>query len=554
MTQNNTSSARSDYDYRNQLDKLNKLSASAKDAGWLSQDDVRLLEQHDDSQLVSLFKKQGEKPLIVAFFGGTGVGKSSLLNRLAGEEIAITGVQRPTSMEVTLYLHSDFKGDLLPANLPTEGTRIAWHNQDNRRFVAWLDLPDMDSTARENAALVEAWLPLVDWIIYVVSPERYHDDMGWRFLQSRGQQHAWLFVMNHWDQGTDEQLDDFRSKLAQAKFTAPTILRSSCLPENYLGTPVADDFPKLEATINEAINQHGLALLQSLGIQAQIETGREHLTRYLQKLDDTEKWQQAKTAWNNTCDQYIQKLTDQLTVSAKALSQGIETQQQGKAKLQSMVQKDMPLTPEQLSDSIWGHRNESLLGDMRMSLINQLQAEQLPFLPFSKRLDAAAENSALIIKQQLEDATTAAMAKPGTALQRFFYKLTDTLSWLLPLAAAGWAVFHVAMTFLHGTQGEKAFLGINFAIHSGLLMGLSWLIPWLLKRRLKPSLFSAIHRGLNAGIATGKTALQTDLKSIWQETLDDKQVTTETIQSLEKEFTQLKTNAHQQVGQYVSHR
>ena len=33
-----------------------------------------------------------ERPLVVGLFGGTGVGKSSLLNRLADAEIARTGV------------------------------------------------------------------------------------------------------------------------------------------------------------------------------------------------------------------------------------------------------------------------------------------------------------------------------------------------------------------------------------------------------------------------------------------------------------------------------
>ena len=46
-----------------------------------------------------------ERPLVVGLFGGTGVGKSSLLNRLADADIARTGVVRPTSMEITVYLH-----------------------------------------------------------------------------------------------------------------------------------------------------------------------------------------------------------------------------------------------------------------------------------------------------------------------------------------------------------------------------------------------------------------------------------------------------------------
>ena len=52
-----------------------------------------------------------------------------------------------------------------------------------RRDVAWLDMPDIDSVEARNKSLVLSWLPYVDWLIYVVSPERYRDDVGWRLLE-----------------------------------------------------------------------------------------------------------------------------------------------------------------------------------------------------------------------------------------------------------------------------------------------------------------------------------------------------------------------------------
>ncbi len=525
--------------YRHKLDALHDWAEAARDVGWLTREDIQPLSQQDDSQLVSLFKEQGEKPLIVAFFGGTGVGKSSLLNRLAGEEIARTGIQRPTSMEVTLYLHRDFEGDLLPENLPTEQTRIAWHNQDNRRFVAWLDLPDMDSTARENAALVEAWLPFVDWVIYVVSPERYHDDMGWRFLQQRGNQHAWLFVMNHWDEGTEEQLEDFRNKLVSTGFHHPTILRTICADGR-----ADDDFPQLEAIINDAIARHGLALLKSLGVQARIETADAQLGKWLQTLNGKQRWDEAASTWQSTCERYLDKLENQLATRADALEQSLRASKRNETA--------ETLSPESIAGSLWSGRSEMIVEDLVIELANALQNLGLPFRPFENRLKALQTEAPKTIQAPLTEALELAMAKPGTAWQRALYKTMDWLSFLLPLAAAGWAVFHLANTFRYATLGERPFLGVNFAVHSALMIALAWLIPWLIKRRIKPSIVSSIRQGLSRGIRSARTALNARLDSVWQSVNRDKAEIVEQIESFQQELAKLKSNAHQQVGDFVA--
>ena len=536
-------------DYRQALEKLKHWAEQAAEAGWLSRDDIAPIERQDESQLVSLFREQGEKPLIVAFFGGTGVGKSSLLNRLAGEDIARTGVQRPTSMEVTLYLHRDFKDNLLPENLPTEHTRIAWHNQDKRRFVAWLDLPDMDSTARENAALVEAWLPYIDWLIYVVSPERYHDDLGWRFLQQRGGRHAWLFVMNHWDEGQPEQLEDFRDKLIQENFSNPVILRTSCgksIPD--------DDFPQLEAIINDAIEKHGLALLQSLGVQARIDAARDQLAAWRARLDDPERWQAAHDAWRQAGQDALAQLADALKTSADALTLTLKTQQQGAAKaLKKQLGLATDLTPATLTQTLWSdHRHAALLDDLSLATGAAPRQSGLPSRPVEQRLKQFRAQAPEIVRDNLQAALETALAKPGTPWQRLLYKLMDALSWLLPLAAASWAVFYLANTFRWGTLGEKAFLGIDFAVHSGMMIALAWFIPWWIKRRIEPSVVAAVQRGLNDGVTAAREALRDALETIWREFDEERRQIVDQIAAREETIGQLKTNAREEVGGLIA--
>lgn len=88
------------------------------------------------------------------------MGKSTLPNRLAGQPIARTGVERPTSREVSVYLHGSVQLRQLPKDFPLDEVRIAHHHDDARRQVLWLDMPDIDSVEQHNRELVLSWLPM----------------------------------------------------------------------------------------------------------------------------------------------------------------------------------------------------------------------------------------------------------------------------------------------------------------------------------------------------------------------------------------------------------
>src|SRR5258708_8949457 len=54
-----------------------------------------------------------EAPLIVATFGGTGTGKSALVNALVGRECTLSGRQRPTTTQPILIAHPQTGVELL---------------------------------------------------------------------------------------------------------------------------------------------------------------------------------------------------------------------------------------------------------------------------------------------------------------------------------------------------------------------------------------------------------------------------------------------------------
>ena len=48
-----------------------------------------------------------QAPLVVATFGGTGTGKSALVNALVGQECTASGRQRPTTTRPVLIVHPE---------------------------------------------------------------------------------------------------------------------------------------------------------------------------------------------------------------------------------------------------------------------------------------------------------------------------------------------------------------------------------------------------------------------------------------------------------------
>jgi len=169
----------------NLLEWANKASAD----GWLSNDKVEALQQLSTATPGDLFNASTnagvdaeQRPLVAALFGGTGVGKSTLLNRLADDDIARASAARPTSTNITVYVHSSVAVDQLPDEFPMQRMHTAVHQNNRYRSTMWLDMPDFDSVEASHRELVTQWLPHIDLLVYVVSPERYKDDQGFQSL------------------------------------------------------------------------------------------------------------------------------------------------------------------------------------------------------------------------------------------------------------------------------------------------------------------------------------------------------------------------------------
>jgi len=495
--------------------------ARAQAAGWLEAADLESLQRLERGTPADLFAATTQRPLVVAFFGGTGVGKSSLINRLAGAPIARVGVERPTSHEVTAYVHEAVALADLPEALPLEQVRIARHTDAARRDVLWLDMPDIDSTEQRNRALALAWLAHVDLLVYVVSPERYRDDAGWRVLRARGRRHGWLFVMNHWDEGAPEQLQDLRELLRRDGFADPVILRTCCGTGNGAGGCPDDEFETLETTIRDLQARHGQQELERLGRRARLRDLGHALEQARQRCGAPATWDALHAAF-----------AARWTAVAGELRTGLdwpirEIAAEFAARDANPLVRLLGERAARGTDTSTGSTGGSTGGERRavetlwdawadgklQGVVDQteiaLRAAGIRPQPLLQRLQARLEDAAAHLRPRLQDALRLGLARPGTPWQRALRRVTGAAMALLPVAALAWVAYHIVQGFLQGTTGTGAFLGSDFAINSVLLVGSAWLLPWLLHRRLRPSVEKSVTRALHAGLAEGLDELQT---------------------------------------------
>lgn len=151
--------------------------------------------------------------LVLAIAGGTGTGKSSLVNALAGEIITSVSVLRP---------HTDEPFAVIPENpepavtvlLDTLGVAYR-HEHAAFARTAIIDLPDVDSIADWHRERVEALIPKVDGVIWLFDPDKYRDPIVHdQFLaQLAAHKSQFIFALNKIDKLRPDDLKTVRQDL-----------------------------------------------------------------------------------------------------------------------------------------------------------------------------------------------------------------------------------------------------------------------------------------------------------------------------------------------------
>jgi len=455
--------------------------------GWIDGAELERLELLETGNPEQLFEDGAGRPLTVGFFGGTGVGKSSLLNRLVGEPVAEVGLERPTSTGVTVYVHEAFPVADLAALFPVSRVRVRTHGVEALRAVAWIDMPDIDSVESANRELVLDWLPYIDWLVYVVSPERYRDDPGWRLLQERGHRHHWLFIMNRIDTGSAEQHADFRRLLEQEGFQGSHVLKTSC------AAPAADDFARMRALIDEAVAEHGLERLKQIGERAHLQDLSALCRHYQALIGDDEAWRALDGRGRDALARALAGLEGYLRDAAAIDAASLVPER--------MPRGGVPQLAEPPAPALVGEHVQGLEAALTVC------AQPLPVAPVRRAARAMLADLEERLTTVIHNAFREGAARPGTALQRGGAALLDKLVYGLPLAAALGVAWVAVTRYADGLRGTTDFLGLDFLTHSAVIIGLCALGPFLLSRLVRPSPRRSVLKRVAHGLQQVRGAL-----------------------------------------------
>ena len=194
----------------------------------------------------TLLRRSGERMrmsashTVVALAGGTGSGKSSLFNALAGAAFSPAGVMRPT----TKHLHACVWGmegaapllDWLGVQRRHRYGRASALDEGEASLTGLLllDLPDHDSVVTGSAAMVDRLVKLADMLVWVLDPLKYADASVHRryLVPLAGHAAVTTVVLNKADTLSPDQVADCAADLrrlldAEGLMETPVLVTSA---------------------------------------------------------------------------------------------------------------------------------------------------------------------------------------------------------------------------------------------------------------------------------------------------------------------------------------
>jgi len=233
--------------------------------------------------------EQAHHPLRVLLLGGTGVGKSTLVNAIAGmEEMAETSaVQRPCTQHTTFYYHAEADLSGLDGAIRQDDNRRPHHVRELRRLI-FIDPPDFDTTVLANRRRVATLLDAAELVFCLMTEGKYRTLRYQELLTQYRRKKSFIFLLNKadvikdWDR--DRLLQDVRGQLDALGFVEPRVLSISAagaLARKLRGgmAPPADRFAELEAIIYQELNEKRAREIRRVNLRGSLARLLEEIER-----------------------------------------------------------------------------------------------------------------------------------------------------------------------------------------------------------------------------------------------------------------------------------
>ncbi len=182
-------------------------------------------------------RRELSRVLVVGVIGGTGTGKSTLVNALAGAEVTAAGdVARPTTVSPVVVTAPDV--DLSWLQLAGMQARVVRSESPAVANIVVVDCPDPDtqadgpadptdprpSASNRNRDLLERVLPACDVLLLVATVQKYRSWIVAREVAAFAPGRPLLFVQTHASRDPDIR-GDWRRELESQGFVVPRIFR-----------------------------------------------------------------------------------------------------------------------------------------------------------------------------------------------------------------------------------------------------------------------------------------------------------------------------------------